>query len=585
MRISMRTTRRLMKTVGALVLLLLLTVCLPAYGAIISIENSLIPVLTVEVSRQDQAIIGEEFSIVYLIKNISDKPAYDVTYTFHIIGASDTYPFTATAPPVIDRLDPGASATVPVKVMIDRDAREKEYNINGLFTCVDATMSNPVNYSAMSWVPISFTTVKPNLTVTGLTILEGDPDPKEGFTVRLSLRNSSMIYDLRNVLVQLEGGDNFEIMEFTNKKEITKIATSQTVTVDYQLRARENRKSNTVTLTTSYNYINGSVDDKREELFLPVREEEEEEEDTGNGKKPQVIIKRYSLSKEQVLAGDRVDLTLEIENTNNRPVKNVLINFGVESSSSDYGGSSSSTVFAPVGSSNTFHVDEIRGKSVITNTITFAVDAGAMARTYIVPVTITYEDEKGLYDNLFIRDNVNIQVTQMAKLSVTSMTLPGFATAGMPAPVMAEFVNSGKVELVDFSVRLEGEFDVMDASLYMAKLMIGSSTSYTGMLIAAEEGEREGKLIVSYLDNSNQEVIDEYPFTVSVMPMDDFGDFKDPGMFFPEGGYTPEEGGDNAIMRILKGNWISILLGVIIIIMLIYIVRIKKKAKEEFFDE
>ena len=582
----MRLNTKTIFTLGALVLLLLLSLCLPAYGAIISVENSIIPVLTVEVSRQDPAIIGEEFSIVYLIKNISDKPAYDVTYAFHVMGAADPYPFTFTPPPVVERLDPGASATVTVKVMIDRDAREKEYNINGIFTCLDATRSNPVNYAAMSWVPISFTTVRPNLTVTALTIVEEDPDPKEGFTVRLSLRNSSMIYDLRNVLVQLEGGENFEIMEFTNKKEITKISTSQTVTVEYKLRARDKRSSNTVFLTTSYNYIGGSTDDKREELFLPVKEEEEEEEDTGNGKKPQVIIKRYSLSKEQVLAGDRVDLTLEIENTNNRPVKNVLINFGVESSSSDYGGgSSSSTVFAPVGSSNTFHVDEIRGKSVITNTITFAVDAGAMARTYIVPVTITYEDEKGLYDNLFIRDNVNIQVTQMAKLSVTSMTLPSMATEGMPAPVMAEFVNSGKVELVDFSVKLEGDFEVMDASLYMAKLMIGSTSSYTGMLIAYGEGEKEGKLIVSYLDNSNQEVAEEYPFTVNVMPMEDMGDFRDPGMYFPEGGYIPEEGGDNVFLRILKANWISILLGVVIIILFIYIIRIKKKAKEEFFDE
>ena len=572
------------KIVGVLVLLLLLGACLPAYGAVISVENSLLPVLTVEVSRQDQAIIGEEFSIVYLIKNISDKPAFNITYAFHVVGAADLYPFTVTPPPVIDRLDPGASATLPVKVAIDRDAREKEYNINGIVSCLDATMSSPVNYSCMSWVPISFTTVKPNLTVTELTVLEQDPDVKAGFTIRLGLKNSSLIYDLRNVLIQLEGGENFEIMEITNKKEILKISTNQTASVEFKLRAKENRTGNTIILSTSFNYIGGAMDDKREELFIPIGDEEEEE-DTGNGKKPQVIIKRYSLSKDQVLAGDRIDLTLEIENTNIRPVKNVLINFGVESSTSDMGGASSSTVFAPVGSSNTFHVDEIRGKSVITNTITFAVDAGAMARTYIVPVTITYEDEKGLYDNLFIRDNVNIQVTQMAKLSVTSMTLPANATVGMPTPVMAEFVNSGKVELVDFTVRLEGDFEVMDASLYMAKMMIGATTSYTGMLIASTEGEKEGKLIISYLDNSNQEVVDEYPFMVSVMPMDDFGDFGDPGMMFPEGGFTPPEEGESTIIRILKGNWLAILLGLIIIILLIYIVRIKKKAKEEFFDD
>jgi hypothetical protein len=315
-------------------------------------------------------------------------------------------------------------------------------------------------------------------------------------------------------------------------------------------------------------------------LFIPIKEEDT----TTNGKKPQVIIKQYSLSKEQVLAGDRIDLTLVIENTNSRPVKNVLINFGVESISSEGGGSYGSTVFAPVGSSNTFHVDQINGKSTVTNTITFAVDAGAFARTYIVPVSITYEDEKGIYDNLFVRDNVNIQVTQQAKLSVTSMTLPSEATVGMPTPVMAEFINSGKVDLLDFTVRLEGDFDVMDASMYLAKFSIGSTNSYTGMLIAKAEGEVEGKLVVSYLDNNNQDVVDEYPFTVRVTPMDDMGFNPDPGMMFPDGG-TPPNGGGNGIVGILTNNWLTISLGLVIFILLIYIVRIKKKAKEEFFED
>jgi hypothetical protein len=556
---------------------------MPAFGAIISVENSIIPVLSAEVSRQDPAIIGEEFTIVYLVKNISDKPALNVRYTCYVVDAIDAYPFSVSTPQPIERLDPGASATVNVKIMIDGDAREKDYNINGIFTCVDASGANPVNYSAMTWVPIRFTTVKPNLTVSDMVIVEANPDTAAGFTIRLTLKNSSLMYDLRNILVQLEGGENFEIMEFTNKKEISKISANQTTTIDYKLRTKENRRSNTIALTTSFSYTGGIVGDKREELFIPIKEEDT----SSNGKKPQVIIKQYSLSKEQVLAGDRIDLTLVIENTNSRPVKNVLINFGVESISSDGGGSSSSTVFAPVGSSNTFHVDQINGKSTVTNTITFAVDAGAIARTYIVPVTITYEDEKGIYDNLYIRDNVNIQVTQQAKLSVTSMTLPSSATEGMPTPVMAEFINSGKVDLVDFTVRLEGDFDVMDASMYLAKFSIGSTNSYTGLLIAKAEGEVEGKLVISYLDNNNQEVVDEYPFTVSVMPADDMGGGigMDPGFPFPNDGGMMPNGGDRGIVGILTDNWIPIAMGFVIFILLIYIVRIKKKAKEEFFDD
>ncbi|MEL7624855.1 MAG: hypothetical protein AAGU12_14915 [Clostridiales bacterium] len=565
--------------VSILVVMLLLMGALPAYGSgLITIENSILPVLSLEISRQDPAVIGEEFTIVYLVKNISDKPAFNINYNFNIVGSDDLYPFTLTKPEPITQLDPGASATMSVKFTVDKDAREKTYRINGQVNAQDAGMATTVNYSAISDVPISFTTVKPNLTVTELKILEENPDTLEGFTVRLTLKNGSVIYDLRNILVQLEGGDNFEIMDITNKKEISKISANQASTIDFKIRSKEGRTTNTVTMTTSYNYTNGSVEDKKEELFIPIKEDV-----STNGKKPQVIIKRYTLSKDQVLAGDKIDLTLAIENTNSRPVKNVLINFGVESTTSEGGGSSSSTVFAPVGSSNTFHVDQIKGKSTITNTITFAVDPGASAKTYIVPVTITYEDEKGLYDNLSIKDNVNIPVTQQAKMSVTSMTLPTNANVGMPTPVMAEFVNSGKVDLVDFTVKLEGDFETMDATVYLAKLSIGSTNSYTGMLIASEEGEKEGKLIVSYLDNNNQEVVEEYPFAVMVTAMEDMGPM-DPDMFPPGGEGMPEDEG-NAVVNFLKNNWFSVVLALAVAGQLIYIVRIKKKAKEEFFDE
>jgi hypothetical protein len=391
------------------------------------------------------------------------------------------------------------------------------------------------------------------------------------------------MYDLRNISARLDGGESFEVTDIINEKHIARIAENQTANVEFKLRARDERKSNTVSLISGFNYSQGAVEEKREELFLPVKEEDKDKD--SNEGIPRVIIKRYSLSKDKVLAGDRIDLTIEIENTNIKPVRNVLINFGVESTSSETGGGSSSTVFAPVGSSNTFYIDEIKGRSTISNTITFAVDSGAIARTYIVPVTINYEDEKGNYKDLRTSDNVNIPVTQEAKLSVTSMTFPSSGMIGMPSPVMMEFVNSGKVDISDFSVKLEGDFDLMDATMYIARLMIGSNNSYTGMLIPTSEGEKEGKLIISYLDNNNQEILEEHPFSVSVTGMEDIG-FPGGDMFGPEMGMPPEDAaGYVAYLRFLKDHWIELGLGIIALIQLIVIIRIRKKAKEEFFDE
>ena len=99
-----------------------------------------------------------------------------------------------------------------------------------------------------------------------------------------------------------------------------------------------------VTLTHSFTYDNGKTSEEgiEEKLNLPLPSTA-----TGNnGKTPRVIIKRYTLSEDKVLAGDRIDLTISIENTNTRPVKNVLVNFGVQQIQSSGGGTTTSTVFS-----------------------------------------------------------------------------------------------------------------------------------------------------------------------------------------------------------------------------------------------
>ncbi|MDR1192645.1 MAG: hypothetical protein LBK98_00505 [Peptococcaceae bacterium] len=574
--------KKLRGLAGSLVMMtLLLLAAAPVYGGgLVNVPNSVMPVLSLELVRQDQAVIGEGFTIVYRVKNISDKPAFKINYNFELSGVEVVNPFDVKEKPAeIEMLDPGASANISVKFAvktIEGGARERTYRIRGYVTCQDASFGNTMTYSAITDIPVGIVTAVPNLLVQDLRIVGEDTNSPEGFEMTLLLKNSSMIYDMRNITLQLDGGENFETMDVSNKKEIGRISANEGSEISFKLRVKDGRKSNTATLNVNYSYSEGKVSERVETLFLPLPEDTSD-----NGRVPRVIIKRYSLSKDRVLAGDRIDLTLVIENTNSRPVKNVLINFGVDSITSDSGGSRRSTVFAPVNSSNTFHIDQIAGQAVVTNTITFSVDPGAAAQTYIVPVTIKYEDERGLLSDLSVSDTVNIPVTQEAKLSVSSMVFPKTAQVGMPVAVTAEFINAGKVDLTEFSVRLSGDFNVQDASAYQAKLAMGGMNSYTGMLIPLEEGQREGILLVSYTDNNNETVAHEYPFTVEVTPAEDMG------AMLPEGPTPPEEptGLANRALAFVKEQWVLLLLALVVVLQTIYIIRVKKKAKEEFFDE
>jgi len=571
-----------------LVLTMLLGLNMPLYGAQIDVTDSINPILTMEVTRQDPAVIGEEFTVVYTVKNISNKPAYKINFDYSIEGLSDSdyKPIileAANVPEEIPILEEGATATLAVKYKVDSEAREKTYRLIGRISCKNAAMQDAGTYTAMSSVSLTFTSAKPALTVQDIKIMEADPDLNNGFNVQILVKNNSLIYDLRNVVFQLNGGDNFEVMDISNKKSLNRISTNETVGIQYKLRAKENRSSNSVKLNVGYSYTNGSVDlnENAEELFLPLPVES-----SGHGTIPRVIIKQYSLSKEQVLAGDKVDLTLTIENTNARPVQNVLISFGAEKIVSD-SGTSSGTVFSPVNSSNTFYIEQIKGKSIISKTITFYVDPSATAKTYLMPVTIQYEDYKGVPVDVPVTDSVNIPVTQEAKLQILSVSIPTEATVGMPIPVTAEFANAGKVDLSEFSVSLEGNFETQDASMYLAKLSIGSTNSYAGMIIPQQEGTLEGKLVFAYTDNSNQRVTQEHPFSIEVTAMEDpgmGGEFPGPdGPLGPDG--LPLDGGGSGFGNFLKNNWLTLVLAAAVAGELVYIVRVKKKAKEEFFDE
>ena len=77
-----RRVNKLKGFVALLVMLLMLTSALPAFAVIVDVQDSIIPILSVEVQRQDQAVVGQEFEVVYNIKNISNKPAFNLLLGF-----------------------------------------------------------------------------------------------------------------------------------------------------------------------------------------------------------------------------------------------------------------------------------------------------------------------------------------------------------------------------------------------------------------------------------------------------------------------------------------------------------------------
>jgi hypothetical protein len=558
---------------------------LPLLAGTLGMETDL-PIVVLEKVSMDPAVAGGEFTLGLSVRNLTDNQGVNFAFSFSLKGENTLEPFSL-APnqtTTFDRIEARETKTVYFTFLVDKEAQNKDYELMVSLNGKSPAQTN-VSSGTMITVPVTYDQTKPVIVIRSAEVNPVQPDAGDEFSVNLTLENLSKTTDARNIVLLLGGGDNFEVKDVSNKKNVVKLDKGTQTVVSYRLQAKDTRADNTVKLNLSFDYLASDSSSIDETINLPL-----DWSGGGAGTTPWVIVNKYTLSDERVLAGNTVTLRLYIENTNLRPVKNVKISLGVikieETSGSTTTSTSGGTVFSPVNSSNSFYIDSIPGKSAIEKEVDLYVDPNASAKTYIVPVSIKYEDRGGKV--LESEELVNIPVTQECKLNVISMTVPTDGFVGQPIMVMSEFVNVGKVMLGNFMVRMDGEFQKENSTYYVGNMEIGYSDFYQAELIPDKPGTLEGKVVFSYIDNNNKDVEVEEPFTINIMEqmapmggevgkMGEFPDGKMPGGMGNSGG---------RFMASLKSNWLPVLLGLIMLGEGFFIWRMKRNNRnKEFLDE
>ncbi|MFY9429219.1 MAG: hypothetical protein WBK01_04230 [bacterium] len=645
------------------------------------------PSLVIENISAEEAVAGGEFYLSLVIRNLSKSPAFNVYPELKVVGTDSMAPFSfkdGAEAPTLQKIEGEEARTITIGLAVDPEAISKDYKLQITLRNQNAFFEDAPTAGALITIPVKYDRTKPQLLVSNVRLDPQEPAPGEAFTVYFSLENISRI-DANNVVVSLDGLENFTVLDVSSKKALSKPIPGGKVSsgIGFTLQAREEREGNQVELTLTYSYHGAQDAEQVERVTLPLDREAGASPrleftdiytsqstpgrefllsftlvnrgdkaaqnikltlDGGNnilplnspsvryleplaggesrtlslalglnradttvypltltleysdrsgqkftaeqtlglssadigatGSTPRVIISKYTLTPEQVFGGSLVTLALEIENTNLKPVHNVKISLGVVRLENERG----DTVFSPVNSSNSFYLDYIPGKNVVTKEIDLFVDPNAGARTYIVPVTIEYEDDSG--NPLTVEEMVTIPVTQESRMEVITVDIPPQAFAGQPVPIGAEFVNVGKVALDNFMVALEGDFPKENASYYVGRLEPGMSDYFQGLAFPAGDGILEGRIVFSYIDGSNQEVRREEPFSIPVMAM-----MEDPAMV--DGEFPPDMNGPGTGMGTgLSTGQSLLLLALMAVGAFIYKRRLnaREKEKELFYE-
>lgn len=268
--------------------------------------------------------------------------------------------------------------------------------------------------------------------------------------------------------------------------------------------------------------------------------------------KPKLIISQYSFEPANPLAGEEFKMDLSFFNTNqDKSVRNIKISLSSSEGApspqieglgqqSPSGGSS---VFTPVGSSNTFYIDRIDPKSTISKSVRLITPSSLPTKNYSLVANFEYEDKDG--NQYASQETIGIPIVQESKLSTSEVVFQDMAFVGMPIDGEIQFYNTGKDTLNNLMARVEGDFDDISIEEYVGNFESGNSSSYYFTISPKEVGQQKGKIIFTYEDQLGKTRTVEKDFKLKVeedMPMDpelENGDqeeekksFNMPGPFF-----------------------------------------------------
>lgn len=225
--------------------------------------------------------------------------------------------------------------------------------------------------------------------------------------------------------------------------------------------------------------------------------------------KPKLIITEYSFEPKMPKAGEEFTMTLTFLNTNSeKSCRNIKIFLTTDATveapptqgATPSGGGGGGGVFSPVGSSNTFYIGYIGPQETVKKTIKFFVVPTAVSKSYTMTANFEYEDYEG--KELTATELIGIPVVQSAKIQMDDPTISAMGP-GMPLNLDVRFYNTGRDNLTNFMVSVDGEGFTPDQQRYfVGNFATGSSDSFNTNLMVQQPGEVTGKVVITYEDST-----------------------------------------------------------------------------------
>lgn len=296
---------------------------------------------------------------------------------------------------------------------------------------------------------------------------------------------------------------------------------------------------------------------------------------------PKLIISDYDLSPSMVEAGKDFNLSFTLYNTNS---ENAIYNLKVAidqtlaaapqtSGQNNANLTSDGSVFTPIGRSNTFYVASLYPWEWTTKYIDMNVLPNANPGSYVVNLTMEYEDYWG--NQYKTQESIGIPVTQEASVNFGKVKLDDISM-GVPNSVSVNLYNTGKDNLNTVMCRVKGDgFSVDEDERFIGNFNAGSQETFSFNLTPEKEGKIKGKIEITYKDSTGKEHIDVKDFEKEVSQ-----NFDQEGMIDPQTGEMIGEDPVDSSPSLIASPflWLGLL---VLVALIIAFIRKKRKSKKD----
>jgi hypothetical protein len=478
--------------------------------------------VVLQITPASQQGKGQPGATVSYIVNVTAEGTDPVTVN---ASADSQSKWGVTLSPARFTVEGGKTMSISVNVLIPGTASNGQVDVTNInFTVGDGSV---VGYAAIETkVEIEeggsgFD--RPMVVLTSYKVDGGDIAPKEDFTLTLNIANRGD-QDASNVVV------TFESTEFLplNTGGIRSVGgllvgESRKITQSMVATGEGGKAFGTVTAKVSYSDAEGKTYADSFSLTITLKDKPQYD---GPGHtatptttatsvpKPQLVVTGYKSDIDPLQPGSTFNLNLDIKNMGSAEAKNITLVLGggganVDTSSGTpvpggtSGGSSETSNFGPLGSSNLVYLDNLGANHEVKYSAKMIVNVSTNPGAYPFKISFVYNGPGGV--RLVDDQVITLLVFALPQVEVMFYREVGVLIAGQPTQLPIQINNTSRKSAILGKVKVTAQkADLSNNTGLVGALDAGGYFTIDANITPQEPGPLELEITINYNDDFNQ---------------------------------------------------------------------------------